>query len=552
MFYGENYTFPDDLKDRLMCGDAEANGLLEPKLSLVDGELFVHPAADRIWMVLHIDPLTGTRWEFIDQEVLDKHKRAIKRHNRLERPEVDVRVLPLSKLPEFWDICGRQVFHNGAKFDFPLVEKLLGYHLHRDKRWDTLIQSQTQDCDREYVTGSTSGPHSLESWALRINKGNKVEHEDWMNFSIDMYKRGWRDVEIQADVYAVLEDEREIDKLENNIDWTTSLNTEMMAAFWISYSEQWGFPINKIFAEGLVKKWDKSLADVEDELLPNMPFRVTFDRCGTKINWEKYSESMLKNTELTRLPLGWCWPEDGGNKPQPIWNPFKKNGDIAESVKTFFLGKEAQPAEPEQPAVEAQPAELDENGKTVKKAVRARKAKPAKEAKPRKPSCYEDDAGLTSERLVTFGPEDVAGPFTRIQWSNYNLGSNNQVLEYLQRYTQWEPTEYTEKGNPKLTDDSFDSIGNDGLGEKIKYYLITKSRRTTVKNFENPTKGWLNQVRPDGRVTPINHTMGTPTARSRHANIVNVPSGGALHGDDMRKCWTAYENGKMCGSDASG
>lgn len=545
------FTFPIEAHGKPMTFDAESNGLLEEKKEYSESKgLIIHPPADRIWMVCHKDHETGICYDFIDDEMLALHKRAILRHNR-SYGRKSVYLYPMSALPEFWKVTGVQTGHNSMKFDFPLVEKLLGYHQPREKRWDTLIQSLTQCCDRDYVHGSTSGPHSVESWALRIGKGLKVEHEDWMNFSIDMYRRCWRDVEVQCDILVALEDERKLDKVECNVDWTKPLHTEHMAAFWISYSELWGFPFDKIHAEKKVKEWDKILSDTEDELLPNMPFRISATRCGTKVNWEKYQESMLKNTGLSRIPLGWCWAEDASNKPTPIWKPFKKNGEIAENVKTFWSGKDAQPYQPEEPERIARPAVKDENGKVLEKAVRARKARPAVEAKPRVPNAYEDDAGLTDPPLIKMDENDVAGPFTRIQWVNYNLGSNNQVLEYLQKYTTWEPTEYTEKGNPKLTDDSFESLGGSDIGEKIKYYLITRSRRTNVKNFKDPTKGWLNNLRADGRVTGINQTMGTPTTRSRHAVIVNVPSGGALHGADMRKCWVAAEGCRQLGIDAA-
>lgn len=550
----EDFQFPKTAYGADLTFDIESNGLLEEKKEYSDAKgLVIHPAADRIWMCCHRDEKLGIHYDFIDDEIFKTQRRAIVRHNRQFGRE-NVHLYPISALPAFWEIVGQLRGHNAIKFDFPLVEELLGYSCDRKKMWDTLIQSQTQFCDREYVHGSTSGPHSVESWALRINKGLKVEHEDWMNFSIDMYRRCWRDVEVQCDIFTALQDEREIDLLECNVDWTGPLATEMEAAFWISHSEKWGFPIDKVFAENQIAIWDKELEEVEDKLLPKMPFRRGTDRCGTKINWEKYSEAMLKFSGLTRLPLGWCWPEDAGNKPQPIWKPFKKNGDLAESVITYWSGKDAQPYKPEEPAVEAQPAVKDENGKVIKKAVRARKAKPAVEAKDRVPNAYEDEAGLTDPPLVRMTEHDVAGPFTRIQWDNYNLGSDAQVKEFLQLYTSWEPTEFTEKGNPKLTDDSFDSIKSDidkDLGDTLKYYLITKSRRTNVKNFKDPTKGWLNNIRPDGRVTPINHTMGTPTTRSRHSVIVNVPSGGALHGKAMRRCWVAADGCRQLGIDAA-
>lgn len=514
------YKFPNSAKGADLTMDVESNGLLEDKKEYSKAKgLIISPAATRIWMICHRNDLTGECFDFIDDQILVQHRRALGRHNRAYG-RTKVSLYPMSALPQFWEFTGRQTGHHSMKFDFPLVEKLLGYHQPREKRWDTLIQSQTQFCDREYVFGSTSGVHSVESWALRIGKGVKVEHEDWMNFSIDMYKRCWRDVEVQCDILTALEDERETDRLERNINWDVSLKLEHDAAFWISFSELWGYPIDTVHANKIIDDWDKQLEDIEDQLLPKMPFRIGVVRCGTKVNWETYTESMLKNTDLSRIPLGWCWAEDSGNKPTPIWKPFKKDGSLSESVKTYWSGKDAQDAIPAEPERFATPATFDDKGKVIVKAIRARKARDAIGAKERVPSAYEDDAGLTTPPLIKMDENDVGGAFTRIQLDNYNLGSNNQVIEFLTKYTSWEPTEYTDKGSPKLTEDSFDSIESSidpDLGKTLKYYLITKSRRTNVKNFKDPTKGWLNNVRPDGRVTPVNHTMGTPTARSRHS-----------------------------------
>ena len=562
----ETYEFPERLSGRRMVGDAESNGLLEQKKVWKSKELIVSAPADKIWMICHIDPETKECWDFIADDMLKLHGRALKRHNRMYGRK-DVHLLPLSLLPKYWDLCGEQYFHNMMKFDAPLVEKLMGYHLDRLKRKDTLLMSQTLNCDREYVNGSTSGPHSVESWALRLGKGSKVEHEDWMNFSIDMYRRCYRDVEIQADILVALEGEIRMDKVECNIDWTNALHTEHMAAFWIAYSEQWGFPCDVAFTEQLVETLDDGLEVTEDELLPDMPFRQDMSAgcgIGTLNNWEDYSAQMLKNTGMSQLPLGWCWPEEGRNRQAPLWKPFDKSGEYTKACRGFWEGLPAEPEVPAEPerffvkSVKAKKAKYNKDGELISEAVeevkgvRARKAQDAIPAKPRKPSCYEDEAGLTSETLHKCKLEDVVGPFTRLQYINYDLGSNAQVIEYLQKFTSWVHTEETEKGNPKLTEDSFDSIGSGDLGIRLKNYIIDKSRRTNIKNFKDPSKGWLNLLRDDGRITPINHTMGTPTARSRHANLVNVPSGGARWGHEMRKCWTAYSGGLMLGSDAAG
>ena len=575
----EDYEFPERIQGREFTGDIESNGLLEPKKTWKNKELTIAPEVDRIWMSCHLDNETGECWDFIDDEILSKQGRSIVRHNRLHGRN-NVTLLPLSLLPGFLDIAGNQYFHNGMKYDYPLLEKLMGYSLDRSKRKDTLVMSQTLNCDRERVSGTNAGPHSVEAWAMRLNKGNKVEHEDWRNFSLDMYRRCYRDVEIQYDILVALRSEIKIDKVECGIDWTAALETEHMAAFWISYSEQWGFPCNIPHMLELVDTLDKCLEETEDKLLPDMPYRLDYSQgcgIGSLVNWEKYSEGMISNTNLTQVPLGWCWPEEGRNRQLPIWKPFKMDGEFNSSCRTYWEGAEAQPAQPAQPAIEKIAAIKGRKAKAAVEAkyrksdgvqtrpardaveaieavpgVRAKKAQDAVEAKDAVLDCYHDDAGLCGEHIHTCKLEHVSGPFTRIQWSNYDLGSNNQVLEYLQRYTSWVHTEVTDKGNPKLTEDSFDSIGSDKLGITLKNYIIDKSRRTNIKNFKDPSKGWVNKIRPDGRITPINHTMGTPTARSRHSNLVNVPSGSARWGKEMRQCWTAYEGGKMVGADASG
>lgn len=547
------YKFPSTVNNSVVTMDLESNGLLfEKKEYSASKGLIIHPPADKIWMVCNTDAATNTHFDFIDPEILKKYKRSLRRLNRLHGRE-NVHIYPLDALPQYYEKVKQIRGHNLMKFDRMIIEKLLGYSIPFEKVFDTLIASQTQLTDREHVEGCSGGPHSVEAYGIRFNGIQKQAYEEWRVFQEDcsMYSRCFLDVHLQVKIYDYLRDERESDRLECNINWDKPLEIEHKAAYHISYSELYGFKIDKKYAEGLVESWDKRLSEIEDELLPEMPFKLSKEGCGTLINWDDYKDKMISNTNLTRLPIGFCWPEGSGNKPQPIWNPFKKDGSTNEHVNSFFLGKDATEYVPEEPERFAKPAILDDDGKVLEKPVRARKARPAKEAKPRKPSCYEDDAGLTSPPIIKMTPEDVGGPFTRIQWNHYNLGSNNQVVEYLTKYTDWKPNEFTDKGNPKVTEDSFDSIGKDGVGDLLREYLITKSRRTTIKNFKDKSKGWLNNVRDDGYVTPINNTIGTPTCRSRHSVIVNIAGGSAWLGKEMRSCWIAKKSCKIIGIDAA-
>lgn len=132
----------------------------------------------------------------------------------------------------------------------------------------------------------------------------------------------------------------------------------------------------------------------------------------------------------------------------------------------------------------------------------------------------------------------VVGPYSKIEYLPYELSSNNQVKALFLKHYEWIPDEFTDKGNPKLTESSFSSMTND-LGMKVQDRFVDSARRTAIKNFKDPTKGWLNLIRDDGQITCRNTPQGTPTARSRHAGVVNVPSVDARWGREMRRCFVA-------------
>lgn len=132
----------------------------------------------------------------------------------------------------------------------------------------------------------------------------------------------------------------------------------------------------------------------------------------------------------------------------------------------------------------------------------------------------------------------VAGPYSKVKFVDYELTSNNQVKDLLLKHFDWIPDEFTDKGNPKLTESSFRGMESD-IGGKVQKRFVTAARRTTIKNYKDDTKGWLNLIREDGQITCRNTPQGTPTARSRHSGVVNVASVDAIKGREMRRCFVA-------------
>lgn len=142
----------------------------------------------------------------------------------------------------------------------------------------------------------------------------------------------------------------------------------------------------------------------------------------------------------------------------------------------------------------------------------------------------------------------VGGPFTRVSFEEPDLSKRAKLCAQLQRLG-WQPRSFTDKGSPKLTVDgepcpSLQEMG-DGLGKWIADWYIYRHR-------EGQIAGWLDKVRPDGRISAEAITIGTPTYRFRHRTVVNVPRVSSLFGWQMRSLFTVPKGKKMVGFDASG
>lgn len=159
-----------------------------------------------------------------------------------------------------------------------------------------------------------------------------------------------------------------------------------------------------------------------------------------------------------------------------------------------------------------------------------------------------DKSGIDWEEGV------VGGAFCRINFRKVNLNSNDELKSWLLDMG-WQPEEYNyskkEKdsdGNPlrlspKLSaDDSF--IGVDG---KVGRILC---RRVQCNHRRSNIEGWINRVRPDGRLE--SRISGfADTYRVRHANIANVPNGESFFGAYMRSCFIADKDKVLVSADAS-
>lgn len=144
------------------------------------------------------------------------------------------------------------------------------------------------------------------------------------------------------------------------------------------------------------------------------------------------------------------------------------------------------------------------------------------------------------------GQYEIEGPFTRLLYEEPNLNSHNQIKSYLLSQG-WVPTEFTDKGSPKLTEDSFESVTGEIPG-KVARRNVLLHRSRLIENGDD--KGLINLIRKDGRITAGGIPQGTPTGRYRHIGIVNIPSVGSVYGAELRALFIPKAGWLFLGCDA--
>lgn len=158
----------------------------------------------------------------------------------------------------------------------------------------------------------------------------------------------------------------------------------------------------------------------------------------------------------------------------------------------------------------------------------------------------------------------IGGPFNRVQFDNFDLGSPDKIKQYLLA-NGWEPENWNyskttgERTSPKL-EGNFDGVDGE-IPRRIKERITLRHRRSQIE-------GWLNRLRDDGRLSAGAIPCGTNTGRMKHFTVVNVPKANSdkqtgeliwdtsrqkdFFGTQMRSLFIVPEGYKMVGHDAAG
>lgn len=174
------------------------------------------------------------------------------------------------------------VFHNGIKYDLPVLEKLYPHlPIDKTKLFDTLvavrvIYSNIKDHDaglllKKQIPGRLYGSHSLEAWGYRLKK-MKGEYKEWFKEKVgDAYHDGmeWEEYCPEMGEYNI-QDVEVGDELYTRIVAKNyspeALELEHQVAWLMAQQERNGFPFNSSKGAELYGKLAQRRGELEREL----------------------------------------------------------------------------------------------------------------------------------------------------------------------------------------------------------------------------------------------------------------------------------------------
>lgn len=150
----------------------------------------------------------------------------------------------------------------------------------------------------------------------------------------------------------------------------------------------------------------------------------------------------------------------------------------------------------------------------------------------------------------------IRGEYSRIEIKPLSLNSVQDVKIFLDR-NGWIPDEWnykrieSEDGGraemrrmaPKITESSLEFLGGDGV--LYREFLTQRARYAILKT-------WIANTDENNMLHGDCFCIGTPSMRTRHSIIANIPSGGSAYGEEMRRLFTVNKGWKFIGADSSG
>ena len=181
------------------------------------------------------------------------HCAVTKRPNEVALTHLSSRSLA-NEIQKGGQVCG----HNLIGYDLPVILKLWGISVHRDRVIDTLVMSRLFRPDLD-------GGHSLAAWGQRLGFA-KGDHDEWDVLSDEMIEYCKRDVDVTEKLYNKLVEQMQMLKFSKHC-----VDLEHSTAFICKDQEDNGFQFKKQDAVALYSELTTRMDRIERDLQQVFP-----------------------------------------------------------------------------------------------------------------------------------------------------------------------------------------------------------------------------------------------------------------------------------------
>lgn len=144
---------------------------------------------------------------------------------------------------------------------------------------------------------------------------------------------------------------------------------------------------------------------------------------------------------------------------------------------------------------------------------------------------------------------EAGAVLSKVKFVTFNPTSRFHIAKVFKDRYGWEPTEFTETGEPKVDETVLEHLKFPEAPLVAEYFLLAKR----IGQLAEGKEAWLKLSR-NGKLHGRVNTMGTVTSRCSHSNpnLGQVPKVGSPFGKECRSLFVAPKGFDLLGCDVSG
>lgn len=450
-----------------------------------------------------------------------------------------------TKFPEFSKQIKTLIVHNGIDYDLLVLKLALGldYTIFPDtfdNRYveiiDTMVWSKCLNPDR-------FGGHSLDEWGKRVGY-NKIDWRqeaidlglieynapkgaEFLQFHPNMVDYCVRDNEVTCLTYFKLEEEK------GDWPWEDALQLEQAVAEIITRQKHRGFDFKKERAEEALRDLDEKMQVLKDKVEPVLP-----------------AKPMPKTKQKEFTPPASQFKKDTNHSAHLINFVAKHNGEFVDKYTVKLFGKTYELPLPNKPMFTELPATLKDTTH-IKEWLVSLGWEPTT-YKEKDLTCNTKKQKLSQDKyeatVLRYVDQTLNSPFCKDRCEHLKVAPS-KLKEKLLKHDLSKPLKVLTNptftvGQDKEIDPMLEKMKSTfPYAEDIVHFLTYQHRRNSIlgggfdpdeDDEEDYEKGYLANIREDGRISTPADSCGCATSRFKHRIVANIPRVTSLYGEVMR------------------